>query len=135
MKPELVKWSERYSTGIESVDIEHKMLFNYLNEFFEAFLENKADSRIEKLLDKLSNYAKDHFHNEESYMRKNGYPDIQSHILEHNKFRKKITEFKSDYHEGKVKITHGLLTYMSNWLVNHILFTDKRFVNYTSDDF
>ncbi len=123
----LVQWSERFSVGSKIIDEQHKHLVDLLNQFFNLFIEKQSENKIEKILDELKEYARIHFKTEEDLFEKHHFPDTIEHKEEHNKFAEKITDFTIKYQEHKESISQELLTFLSNWLVHHILISDKKY--------
>ena len=123
MKPE-------YYTGINMIDEEHKQLFKYADEAYELlhdeFIPDKYD-RIDSILEKLRDYTVKHFADEEQYMESINYKKIFTQKVQHQEFIVKLDEFM-DQHNDEVEdqdeqIT-GILKYLTEWLINHILYVD-----------
>ena len=68
---EKLEWTKDYSVGITQFDEQHKKLFSYLNDLYEA-LDNQKNNQeiVSKTLNDLIVYTFSHFANEESYMKK-----------------------------------------------------------------
>ena len=68
----LFTFTDKYKTGIEFIDEEHKRLFEIIDETYELihdhFIHDKYD-QIMSLLDQLKDYTEFHFHDEEEYMK------------------------------------------------------------------
>ncbi len=54
------------------------------------------------------------------------YPDFENHCLSHKKFIEKINIFKNDYANNSLNLP-DLISYLINWLTNHILHEDKKY--------
>ena len=67
----MYEFKEEYVTGIESVDAEHRRLFEIADEAYvlskEEFLVDKYD-QVRHILGELKDYALQHFEHEEAYM-------------------------------------------------------------------
>lgn len=123
MKPE-------YYIGIEMIDEEHKQLFKYADEAYELlndeFTPDKYD-KIEAILIKLRDYTEKHFTDEENYMESINYKKLFTHKIQHHEFISKLDEF-IDLHKSETedqdKQIMDILEYLTEWLVNHILYVD-----------
>jgi hemerythrin len=124
---ELIKWSGKYSIGIREIDNQHKGLVIIINELFVAMSEGKAKNKLDDIFDYLTEYTKKHFHTEEVALFKYAYPDIEQHKKEHQKFILKLKELKSDFKNDKVTVTLEVLNFLKDWLLNHILISDKKY--------
>lgn len=123
MKPE-------YYIGIDMIDQEHAQLFAYADEAYELlhdeFTPDKYD-RINLILEKLRDYTKKHFADEEAYMESIHYKKIFTQKVQHQQFIEKLDEFIKKHNEETddqdEQIT-GILTFLTDWLINHILYVD-----------
>ena len=123
MKPE-------YYIGIEMIDEEHKQLFKYADEAYELlndeFTPDKYD-KIEAILIKLRDYTEKHFTDEENYMESINYKKLFTQKIKHHEFISKLDEF-IDLHKSETedqdKQIMDILEYLTEWLVNHILYVD-----------
>ena len=123
MKPE-------YYTGINMIDEEHKQLFKYADEAYELlhdeFIPDKYD-RIDAILEKLRDYTVKHFADEEQYMESINYKKIFTQKVQHQEFIEKLDEFMEQHNdemEDQDEQITGILKYLTEWLVNHILYVD-----------
>ena len=89
MKPE-------YYIGIDMIDQEHAQLFAYADEAYELlhdeFTPDKYD-KINLILEKLRDYTKKHFADEEAYMESIHYKKIFTQKVQHQQFIEKLDEF------------------------------------------
>ena len=123
MKPE-------YYTGINLIDEEHKQLFKYADEAYELlhdeFIPDKYD-RIDSILEKLRDYTVKHFADEEQYMESINYKKIFTQKVQHQEFIEKLDEFMEQHNdevEDQDEQITGILKYLTEWLINHILYVD-----------
>ena len=123
MKPE-------YYIGIDMIDQEHAQLFAYADEAYELlhdeFTPDKYD-KINLILEKLRDYTKKHFADEEAYMESIHYKKIFTQKVQHQQFIEKLDEFIEKHNEETddqdEQIT-GILTFLTDWLINHSLYVD-----------
>jgi len=57
-------------------------------------------------------------------MKANGYPRLAEHAAEHEKFSTRVVEMLRDVSVDKPTLPLELLTFLKNWLIEHILTTD-----------
>lgn len=125
----LMTWDENYSVKIKSIDEQHKMLFTWVNNLYDAISNGDSDQELERCLNYLCQYAQYHFMHEEKLMREHGYPDYVNHKVLHDVFRRKVEDFRVQVRSGHEKITTALMDFLKDWLCNHVLIIDK---NYSS---
>jgi len=137
----LFAWDNTYSVGIPHIDEQHEKLVSYINKLHEAMLRNEEDSITGNILDKLIDYIKGHFSTEEDLMVKSGYAnhDVTTelqygrHKMEHAEFARKVSDMNQKHYEKKEYISVDLLTYLVEWLLNHIASVDKQYVSFLNN--
>lgn len=125
-----INWEDKYSVGVPSVDTQHKKLIQFTNDLHDAMSQGKGKEVIGRTLDSLVEYTKTHFQDEEKLMEKYKYPLLSAHHLEHMGFVKKVLEFQNQFAAGTATLTVPLMTFLKDWLINHILKTDKQYAPY-----
>ena len=120
------------SVGVEHIDEQHKIWFEKANELFEAGKAQRAKEYINTMIDFLDEYTKQHFKDEEVYMEKIGYPEIDAQKKAHASFIKDLAKLKSDYNEsgGNILVIINANKMVVNWLTNHITSMDKKIGDY-----
>jgi hemerythrin len=128
----IVNWNESYLLGIDDIDSHHEHLVALLNDTYDTIVARESAGKIEKIFDDLIAYSKYHFAAEESMMNTLAYPKLDEHVLLHDAFSREIDRFQSEFHNGNTLITVGVLTYLKDWLINHILTNDVDFGKFKS---
>ncbi len=128
----MFEMKDEYYLGIEAIDMEHKRLFEIAEEAYQLskdeFVPDKFDY-IVKILNDLKEYTIFHFENEEAYMQSISYKMVFSHKLEHQEFIEKLNHLDwIEIEKDQDAAITGILEFLNHWLVNHILYTDKKYV-------
>lgn len=121
---------DEYLTGIKQIDDEHRTLFQIADEIYQLcvndFVPDKYD-HITNLIQRLKDYALMHFDHEEAYMESINYSRMFTQKIQHDNFRGKLAimdlEIIDDNQEQAIE---DLLKFVTDWLVEHIMVTDKR---------
>ena len=126
----MYEFKDEYLTGVESVDAEHRRLFEIAEEAYklskDEFIADKYD-QVRYIFGELKNYALEHFEHEEAYMDSINYKYKFIQKVQHDQFREKVNEMDLDHlDENTEKMLDEILSYLTNWLVNHILEHDKQ---------
>lgn len=85
------------------------------------------------MLDELIEYTQYHFYSEEILMKRYKYCEQAraAHERSHASFRAKINEIRERFLTEKTAVIRDqLLLFLRNWLVNHILYTDKKLCDF-----
>lgn len=126
----MYEFLDDYVTGIESIDDEHRRLFEIADETYrlskEEFLVDKYD-QVRHILGELKDYALLHFEHEEAYMESINYKKMFMQKVQHDQFREKVNNLDLDHlDENSDEMIDEILTFLTNRLINHILEHDKQ---------
>lgn len=121
------EWSARYSVKVNAMDAQHKRLFEIINELYTAVRSGHGKDVAGGVLRHLIDYTVQHFAAEEKLMEQNGYPSLAAHRAEHRALTDKVLAFKKDFDGGAVGITPELMSFLQNWLTNHIQTVDQKY--------
>ncbi len=127
-----ITWTPNLSVGVEHIDNQHKIWFEKANELFEAGKAQRAKEYINTMIDFLDEYTKQHFKDEEAYMEKIGYPELEAQKKAHASFVQDLAKLKSDYNKsgGNILVIINANKMVVNWLTNHITTMDKKIGDY-----
>lgn len=127
----MITWKNDYSVKYDGIDEQHKKLISIIQEV-EAEISSQEYhfTGLITVVNELDDYIKDHLAYEEAMMKKYAYPGADKHLLEHNELRYKILSINYDNIPESKEFFLDTYTYLSNWLINHILKTDKALGNY-----
>lgn len=124
------QWDSRYSVKVHAMDDQHKKLFEIVHELYTAMQSGKGKAVAGDVLARLIDYTEHHFAAEEAIMEKNHYPQLANHRAEHRDLENKVRAFKKEFDAGSKAITLELMTFLQNWLTNHILSVDQKYSDF-----
>lgn len=122
-----IAWNDEMKVNIAEIDAQHQQLVSMINQLHEEMKQGKAKTILGSVLENMIAYAGTHFQTEEKYFRQFYYPETGVHVLEHQSFVKKVSQFKKEYDEGKQALSLQVMEFLAGWLKNHILNSDKRY--------
>lgn len=123
-----VEWSSNYALGIKIIDVQHKKLFNIMNEIYTVS-ENECDiQKIIELFDELTKYSHYHFNEEETYFSSMSDENIEIHKQQHQFFIDEIEKIKLQCLRIN-GMSLELLYFLNDWLVNHIKIEDHKYID------
>jgi hemerythrin len=120
----LYVWKNSYSVKVKSCDAEHIKLFSLINDLHEAMQSGKGSQVVQRVLGDLEGYTQSHFSAEEALMSKAKYPALATHRMEHKTFIDAVAKFRK---EGVAGQSISVLTFLNDWLINHIMRTDQNY--------
>lgn len=129
----LITWNESYSVNIAEIDKQHQKLIDMLNDLNDAMKKGKGKDALGKILSGLVSYTVTHFKIEEKYFNEFGYPETAHHKKEHDTFIEKVTDFKDKFESRNLFLTIDVMNFLSDWLKNHIMGTDKKYSSFFNE--
>lgn len=122
-------WSDRFASGIESVDSQHQQLFRLINQIGELLVDGGeiSEADIQVLVKQLADYTRFHFTHEERVMAEGGLDS--TYIDSHKKIHQRFTEQVISMWKGRAGLVDPVRTlygFLSSWLVYHILGEDQK---------
>lgn len=118
-------WKDEYSIGHFQTDHEHKELISLANKVI-AFSDNgERIDKIQSAIKALSDYCKIHFRNEEAYMERIGYPQLEEHKERHKELIDRMLEVTTQ-NTKLDDLVHQLKRLMVVWVIEHIIHEDKK---------
>lgn len=128
---QLLKWSSQFELGLELVDNQHKQLFNMINELSIAIEYNQPNTLMLPIVDRLKEYANNHFKAEEDIFIEYDYPDREGHEADHDKFIESVKYIRRQCELLDSLMSAKIREFLMGWLANHIMTKDTPF--YISD--
>ncbi|PZO45076.1 MAG: hemerythrin [Pseudanabaena frigida] len=116
------------STGVPTIDTQHKELIAATNEIGDAIEKENWANAIKKLLVFLKFYAEWHFGNEETCAAKHHCPMAGVNQEAHKKFIDTFGKLHDRYCQSDAsdEIAHKIYDELCEWLVSHILRIDTQ---------
>lgn len=120
-------WDCSLNIGIDSIDNQHKELFNYLDQLLTSIEEGKSNDEVIKTLNFLEEYVVKHFNEEEEIQNKTNYPLLDIQRIQHEDFKRDLKEFRRvfEIHGPSTVLALNIQKNLVNWLTNHIMNLDK----------
>jgi hemerythrin-like metal-binding protein len=129
----LLMWTENLSVGVKRFDEDHKRLIRMINELHGALQDvdaqgKIAEDEIEIALHRLENYFTTHCLQEEARMAETGYPGLEEHRQEHQKFFARVAEMSQRFRGSRdPRYATELMQFMYDWLTDHIFVIDRQY--------
>jgi hemerythrin len=132
---DMVVWDEKYATGIELIDNQHKELFSLTNELFRACMsgEEKLKGIFTETMGRMVDYVRFHFGAEQVLLQTIKYPDYQEHKKQHDKLIRDILETVNAHNKGEKFVPNQFVRTMRDWILSHIALADKQYAVYISE--
>jgi hemerythrin len=137
LNPELAtssifEWREEYRTNIQSLDDDHRKLFECADAFYRK-LSLKEDVDIDGLFSFLAGYAERHFNDEELLMRQYSFPGLERHQFEHRQFFRDIAGIRNQFQASTAHSGMECIKFLRDWVIRHILTTDRQYGTFLNE--
>ena len=126
-----LEWGEALLTGVPEIDEQHMILVHTLNEAAERLGRECSAEILGQITQDLLGYALYHFDTEEELMQQSGYcaqdATMQAlHLEQHRSFSAKVVSIRESLKAGTLIAPDDLIGFLNQWLVDHIMNTDKK---------
>ena len=126
-----IEWTQEFSVDVGEMDSEHKQWLSILNTLFDALNRGEDHNVIGDVIDRMITYSKFHLSHEEEFLEDIQYPQLAMHKTKHAELIGKLNRIEEQFKAGtNFKLTIEAIKLLKEWLVNHILVTDKKYANY-----
>ena len=127
-----IAWDDKYNTGYEKVDSQHRQLFALLSDVANACSDGSDTERLRSTINFLVDYTVRHFHDEEALQIQWNYPDYACHKQLHDDFKETVAGIVSKYGEkgSSAELSDDVNKIIVRWIVNHIQREDKKIGDY-----
>jgi hemerythrin len=124
----LIEWNDAFSVGVQKLDEQHRQFLFLTNQLFDSMQGTQDRQVVGSVLKELQQSMAIHFKAEESLMKMYHYPNINEHSLEHEEAIRKVNKLVVDYERDLQTVDIELLKFLSDWIQNHILQTDRKYI-------
>jgi len=123
----LFTWNDSYSVRVEMCDVQHRKLFEIINQLADAMRMGKGNDVMSRTVAELLLYTRTHFQQEEALLRKTNYPQLAGHQELHRRFVADVEALDEQMRGGRTGNSVQVLNLLRDWLQNHIQKADKQY--------
>jgi len=123
----LFTWNDSYSVRAELCDMQHKKLFEIINQLADAMRMGKGNDVMSRMVAELLLYTRTHVQQEEALLRKTNYPQLAGHQELHRRFVTNVEVLDEQMRAGRTANSVQVLNLLRDWLLNHIQKADKQY--------
>lgn len=117
-----MEWQQQFSTGVDHLDNQHRMLFRMEGDFTLALEEGRGEQVYDEFLRSLEMYSRIHFGAEEECMFRLHCPAGAANLEGHQVFRGLLDDSSAALRTRGFRRQDAvaLAASVRNWLVTHI---------------
>jgi hemerythrin-like metal-binding protein len=110
-----LEWKDSYRLGDARIDEQHQHLFTLAN----AMLSVQEQDALRLCAMQLYQHVRTHFANEESAMKRMGFPHYKAHVKSHNAILERLSVISQDI--GKNQVDPAVVRdFLNHWGLHHI---------------
>lgn len=121
----IIPWQEKYETGVDRIDFEHKIFLELLNSFKFAIDRTTNKHELTRLIIEIEKYAEFHFISEENFMQRIHYPELKDHRIEHFELLEKFNIAKNSNCNFD-----DFYSFLKEWFIQHTFEEDIKIKKY-----
>lgn len=128
--PLLSGWTPGLSVGDAAMDVQHRGLFQRLNELVVAIRSGHGAAEVERVLEFLDRYTREHFADEEKLLAASAYPGLDRHRQLHAGFIAELVGLRqalADPAADREALASQLHLHLRDWLLTHIRVEDRAY--------
>jgi len=121
-----IEWKQEYSIGNASIDQEHELLIEQINQLYEQLSLPLDTETIEAMLAEIEDDISTHFALEELLMQEAGYAEFEEHRQDHEHLLEQINDMIFNFAIDPEAGREMLVNRMSDWFSHHFKGFDAR---------
>ena len=125
-------WSEKYATGIETIDRQHKELVELINRLYSACMQGGegVGPAFKEAMHRMVEYVRFHLTDEMKLLERINYPKIAEHKIQHDILVRNILSASHGFEEGGTFVPNKFVRSLKDWVLGHIAVYDKAYAEY-----
>lgn len=123
----IFRWREEYRINIKEMDTHHERLFRAAKTLDQAMAIGEEGVTLEDIWQFLLDHAATHCAAEEELLRTHGYPELEHHRRQHQKFLEDVLAMKQRADAGVMPASTDVMSFFKDWIINHILTEDRKY--------
>lgn len=127
-----IVWDDALSVGVAELDGHHRRLAELINSLVDHGEDLSDKHLINNTISTLTAYAFYHFGREEQLMARSAYPQLESHLAEHERFCETMKEISRNAHMGLTDLKR-LTDFLVAWWSHHIREVDVQYKPFLAD--
>lgn len=119
-----VEWSDSLKIGSLLLDAQHRELVRAIARIPET--DRGEDDELPGM---ALEYAASHFHHEEAFMERVGFPGLGTHRLVHKRLTRTLLSYREEIQAGTTSL-YAFKQFMFRWVRDHIMDEDRKIAEY-----
>ncbi len=131
MNPGHLKWSLDFAVGNTGLDDAHRELVDLYNRIAWACENDNGVENVRERIRAFLIYARWHFDEEETFMRRLHYPGYMDHKADHQRLLQDAADFVENFGNAlRLEDSPAITSYFKYWLTRHMADKDCNLRNF-----
>ena len=123
----LLSWNRASNVGVKAMDDQHAIMMDTMNELRAALEQGAKRVQADELLNKLIEFTRMHFWNEERLLEQHGFPGLAGHLSEHQRLLTQLQDKVHRTQHGEAAHMSELLCFLHDWFIDHVEGMDRQY--------
>ena len=123
----LMDWDQSLDIGVEAMNREHRDILDAMNAVYDGANAGQSGPAMMAKIARLGDVTKRHFADEEAYLAKINYPELQVHKGIHAKLLADFAAHAQAIEAAGGVPTSAFFTFLRLWLSAHIKCIDMKY--------
>ena len=112
-------WNHACTVGVQSIDDQHGVLLDALNELRLALLHGEDSKSVRAMLKRATELMRLHVESEERLLALHGFPGLAAHRAEHQRLLGRLAQFDVRFEQRQSAAVYELVEYLRKWFTTH----------------
>jgi len=123
----IMLWDASLDVGVTAMNQEHQKILEAMNLIYDARAAGKSGQAVNDLVGRLGEICVSHFADEESYMARVGYSELDRHKQLHKRLLEQFGQHAQSIKAAGGQPTDEFFHFLKFWLTSHIKGIDMRY--------
>jgi hemerythrin len=120
-------WNHDCMVGIRSIDDQHGILLDALNELRMALLQGVEPRMVRPMLKRVNELMRLHGESEDKLLAQHGFPGLAELRAEHQRLLGRLAQFDTRFEQRQRGAAFELVEYLRKWFTTHTGISGKKY--------
>ena len=112
-------WNHACTVGVQSIDDQHGVLLDALNELRLALLHGEDSRTVRAMLKRSTELMRLHVESEDKLLALHGFPGLAAHRAEHQRLLGRLAQYDLRFEQRQSASAYELVEYLRKWFTTH----------------
>jgi hemerythrin len=112
-------WHHSCTVGVQSMDDQHGILLDALNELRLALLQGQESGTVRSMLSRVAELMRLHLASEDRLLALHGFPGLAGHRAEQQRLLGRLEQFDIRFEQRQAASVYELVEFLRKWFTVH----------------